>query len=82
MFTLIAGVIDALVGIANRASVITGLGTAAVAGFSLWVVWTVISNFASEDLASLGTGVYLTGLASLFALIAGLQLFNQARKST
>ena len=77
IFTLIGGVVVALVGIANRASVITALGTVVVAGFSIWIVANVFTNFASGDVGSIGSGLYLTGLASLFALIAGFKIFGQ-----
>lgn len=81
IFTLIGGVVVALVGTANRASVITGLGTVVVAGFSMWIVTSVFSNFDIGDIGSTGSGLYLTGLASLFALIAGFKVFGQARKA-
>lgn len=80
IFTLIGGVIVALVGVANRASIITGLGTLIVAGFSMWIVINIFGNFDTVDIGSIGSGLYLTGLASLFAAISGLKVFGEARR--
>lgn len=57
-------------GIANRASGVTGIGTVVVAGFSLWIV---VGVFSRLDGSAIGSGLLLTGLASLFALIAGFK---------
>jgi hypothetical protein len=78
ILTLIAGVIIAIVGVANRATLITGIGTVVVAGFSVWVVVNVFNNLSS-DVSSIGTGLVLTGIASLFALIAGVDLIRHSR---
>ena len=77
VFTLIGGVIVAIIGIANKATAITGIGTVVVSAFSIWVTWTVISGTLDLTIGSAGTGVYLTLLASLFALIAGFKVFNR-----
>lgn len=82
IFTLIGGVIVALVGMANRESVATGLGTAIVGGFSLWIVFNVFGNVGIGDYELIGSGLYLTLLASLVATIAGIQLALEARKSS
>jgi hypothetical protein len=79
VFTLIGGVIVALVGIANRASLVTAVGTVAVAGFCLYIVANVFGNFGT-DVSSAGTGLFVTGLASLIAIIGGLKVFGQARR--
>ncbi len=78
---MIGWVVVALIGIANRASVITGLGRVVVAGVSIRIVVTVLSNFDIGGIGSIRSGFYLTGLASLFALIAGFKVFSQARKA-
>lgn len=80
IFALIGGVIVALVGIANKASVITGIGTVIVAGLSLLIVFNVFGNFGSVDIGSVGSGLFLTGLASVFALIAGLKVIGETRR--
>lgn len=85
VFTLIAGVIVALVGVANRVSIAAGILVAIVAAFSVWIVATVFGNLYDPlaiDGGAVGSGVYLTGLASVFAALAGLQLIGQARKSS
>lgn len=85
IFTLIGGVVIALIGIAKKATVITGLATIVLAGFSLFVVFTVVGNFETVEIfdtqiGSLGTGLFVTGLASFFALIAGFKVLGHARK--
>jgi hypothetical protein len=80
ILTLIGGVAVALVGVANRASIVTGIGTIVVAGLSFWVVANIFGNFGVLETDSIGSGLYLTGLASLFAIIAGFRVIGQARK--
>lgn len=80
ILTLIGGVVVAIVGIANRASIVTGIGTIVVGGLSFWVVANIFGNFGVLETDSIGSGLYLTGLASLFAIIAGFKVFGQTRK--
>jgi len=84
ILTLIGGVVVALIGVANRASIVAGIGTVIIAVLALLVVVNVFGNFNladTEEAASVGSGLYLTGLASLFALIAGFKVIGQARRS-
>lgn len=79
VFTLIGGVVIALVGVANRASRAAGLVTVLLAGFSVFIVANVYGNLAGVNGGIRGSGLYLTGLASVFAAIAGLKVFTSAR---
>lgn len=81
ILTLIGGVMVGLVGVANKASLTTGLGTIVVAALSLVIVVNVFGNFGAEDIGLVGSGLYLTGLASLFAAIAGFKVFGESRRS-
>jgi len=78
IFTLIGGVIVALIGTANRASYATGIGALVVGALSVLIVFSV---FGRLDAEFIGAGLILTGLASLFAGIAGLQLISQVSKA-
>lgn len=78
ILTLIGGVVVALIGIANRVSMATGIAAVIVSGASLWIV---VSVFGRLETDLYGSGLYLTALASLMALVAGFQLISQARKT-
>ncbi|HLF44103.1 MAG TPA: hypothetical protein VJA46_11355 [Acidimicrobiia bacterium] len=87
VFTLIGGVIVAIVGLSKQASLVTAGGVVLVAGFSLWVVFNVTGNItgmlvddSTFGAATYGTGLFVTGIASLLAIIAGVQLGNDSRK--
>lgn len=81
VFVLIAGVIVALVGLSRKATVITGLGVIGVSLFSLWIVGRIMSDLSSIDTlgtgSSMGSGLIVSGLGALFALIAGFKTLNQ-----
>ena len=86
MFTLIFGVVIALIGVAKKATLITGWATVALAFFSLLIIAIVIGNFETVEvfdttIGSLGTGLFVVGLASLVALIAGFKVIGAARKA-
>lgn len=71
---LLAGVMVALIGVSNRASLGAGIGTIVAAGLSLAGV--VVALFAADEVGSL---LLLTGLASLVAGLKGLDLVRQVR---
>ncbi len=71
---LLAGVMVALIGVSNRASLGTGIGTIVAAGLSLSGV--VVAIFAADEVGSL---LFLAGLASLVAGLKGLDLVRQVR---
>ena len=86
MFTLISGVVIALIGVAKKATLITGWATVGLAVFSLFIIANVVVNFETVEIfdttiGSLGTGLFVVGLASLFALIAGFKVIGAARKT-
>jgi hypothetical protein len=76
VLTLIAGVIVAIIGIANRASAAAGILVIVLAGGSGLIVLNVISNFADTP-ESMGMGLLVVAGAALFALIAGFKTFSE-----
>jgi peptidoglycan/LPS O-acetylase OafA/YrhL len=78
IITLIGGVIVALVGIANRESIGAGVGVVVIAGLSLWIAFSVIDRLEGD---SVGAGLILTAIASLVAVIVGIQLILEARRA-
>lgn len=76
MLTLVAGAVIAIIGIAKRASMITGIAVIALAAFSGWVVLNIVGDLADTP-EVLGSGLLLTGGASLFALIAGFKTLGE-----
>ena len=71
---LLCGIVIALIGVFNRASLATGIGTILAAGLSLLGVLVAISE-ANE----VGSLLLLAGLASLVAGLAGFAVVRQVR---
>lgn len=69
---LLCGVVVALIGVFNRASLATGIGTIVAAGLSLLGV--VVAIFEADEVGS------LLLLASLASLVAGLKGFDVVRR--
>lgn len=72
---LLSGVVIALIGILNRASIATGIGVILAATLSLLGVFVA---FAQADEG--GSFLLLAGLASLVAGLAGFDVVRQARR--
>lgn len=77
--TLVAGAVVALIGVSNRANPATALGIIVMAGTSLLIVVNVIGNFGVGDADSMGSGLFITLVASFVAVFAGIQVFREAR---
>jgi hypothetical protein len=84
VFLLIGGVIIAIIGLAKKATALTGIAVIVIAAFCLYVVWNVFSNTSElvtdpDALLSAGpgTGLFVSGFASLMALIAGFKTFGE-----
>lgn len=71
---LLCGVVIALIGVLNQASLATGIGTVVAAGLSLLGVVVVIIE--ADEVGSL---LLLTGLAGLVAGLAGFDVMRQSR---
>lgn len=76
VITLIAGVVIAIIGIAKRASALSGILVILLAGGSGLIVLNVIANFTDTP-ESMGTGLFVVGGAALFALIAGVKTLRE-----
>lgn len=83
ILTLVAGVIVAAVGLSNQATWITGTGVIVLGAGSLWIAWNTFSNLteAGIDTGSVGGGLLVTLVASLFAVIAGAKIVGEAGKT-
>lgn len=74
LIILLCGAAVALIGVFNRASLVSGIATIVAAGLSLVVV---VFGAVEGDVGSL---FLLTGLASLVAGLAGFNVVRQTRK--
>lgn len=79
VFTLIAGVIVAVIGIANRPKRVRAWVVVVASSFGGWIVIQVGSNFDLQSAGSgsllepaIGTGLFVSGLGALIGAIAGL----------
>lgn len=72
---LICGVVIALIGVLNRATIATGIGVVLAAALSLLGVMVALAQ-ADE----VGNLLLLTGLGSLVAGLAGFDVVRQTRK--
>lgn len=72
---LLCGIVIALIGVLNRASIATGIGAIFAAALSLLGVLVAFAQ-AGE----VGSLLLLTGLASLVAGLAGFDVVRQVRK--
>jgi len=80
VLTLIAGVIIAIIGIARRATAAAGIAVIVLAGGSGLIVLNIVAGFADTP-GLIGTGLYVVGLAALFALIAGFKTIGERSRS-
>jgi hypothetical protein len=89
VFVLVGGVLIAIIGLSRKATALTGIGVIVIAAFCLWIVFNVVSGMAELMLeeegdslftASPGSGLLLSGFASLMALIAGFKTFGEREK--
>jgi hypothetical protein len=87
VFVLVGGVIVAIVGLSKKATALTGIGVIVIAAFCLYIVYNVfsgMSDLTTDDgglfTPSIGSGLLLSGFASLMALIAGFKTFGEREK--
>lgn len=78
VITLIVGVLVTIVGIAKRQGAIPGLLVIGSGGLGLFIVYGIFQNLDSD---AVGTGLFVTGLGSLIAAVAGFTILNKPQKA-